>query len=211
MEAFFCLKFLEVLMKINFFQKIILVAALLAVTFLYAQYERKQFYGSNSGELNAPVLKVIPEFKVTNVANMQEINSTEFLKGSNGVFVHIWGTWCAPCEKEMPEFLTYASKVQEKGVKFLLIAVNDEEVKINKFLTRFPNIPKNVTFAIDKENRVMDLLGTLKVPETFLFNSAGKHINKFIGPQDWLAESYQTRLGFWLNDQKLEDGKIETH
>lgn len=197
-------------MKLNFFQKILLIVALLGLTFLYARYEKKVFYGS-SADSSAPVLKVLPEFNVTNVESMAVIKSSDFVAGSTGAFVHIWGTWCAPCEKEMPEFLSYAAKVQDSGVKFLLIAVNDEEAKIKKFLTRFPNIPKNVTFAIDKENRVMDQLGTLKVPETFLFNSTGKHINKFIGPQDWLAESYVTRLSFWLNEQKLEDRKIETH
>lgn len=197
-------------MKLNFFQKILLIAALLGLTYLYASYERKVFYGS-SADNSAPVLKVLPEFNVTNVESKAVIKSNDFLAGSTGVFVHIWGTWCAPCEKEMPEFLAYAAKVQDTGVKFLLIAVNDEEMKIKKFLTRFPNIPKNVTFAIDKENRVMDQLGTLKVPETFLFNSTGKHINKFIGQQDWLSESYVTRLSFWLNDQKLEERKIETH
>ena len=93
----------------------------------------------------------------------------------------------------------------------MLVAVNDEEVKIKKFLKRFPNIPKNVTFALDGQNKVMDLMGTLKVPETFLFSNEGKHINKFIGPQDWLSESYVTRLSFWLNTQKPEDRKIETH
>jgi cytochrome c biogenesis protein CcmG/thiol:disulfide interchange protein DsbE len=198
-------------MKIHFFQKILLIAALLGVTFLYGQYEKKKFYGDTSGEANAPVLKVLPDFKVVSVETQSEIKSKEFIAGSSGAFVHIWGTWCAPCEKEMPEFLSYAEKVQSKGVKFLLIAVNDEEAKINKFLSRFPAIPKNVTFAIDKTNTVMDSLGTLKVPETFLFSSTGKHINKFIGPQDWMAESYQTRLDFWLKDQKLDDRKIETH
>jgi cytochrome c biogenesis protein CcmG/thiol:disulfide interchange protein DsbE len=198
-------------MKINFFQKILLIVALLGLTYLYAQYERRQFYGNSSSEASAPVLKVLPDFTVYNMADLQPLKSYDFVKGSNGVFVHIWGTWCAPCEKEMPEFLKYAEKVQDKGMKFLLIAVNDEEVKINKFLTRFSSIPKNVTFAIDRDNRVMDLLGTLKVPETFLFNSGGKHINKFIGPQDWLSESYVTRLGFWLGDQKLNERKIETH
>jgi cytochrome c biogenesis protein CcmG/thiol:disulfide interchange protein DsbE len=197
-------------MKINFFQKCLLIVALLGLTFLYASYERKVFYGS-SADNSAPVLKVLPEFNVTSVESNQVIKSTEFLTASTGVFLHIWGTWCAPCEKEMPEFLSYAAKVQNSGVKFLLVAVNDEEMKIKKFLTRFPNIPKNVTFAIDKENRVMDQLGTLKVPETFLFSSTGKHINKFIGPQDWLSESYVTRLSFWLNDQKVDERKIETH
>lgn len=197
-------------MKLNFFQKVLLIATLLGLTFLYARYERKQFYGSHSDN-SAPVLKVLPDFNVVNVASMAVIKSNEFLTGSTGVFIHIWGTWCAPCEKEMPEFLSYAARVEDKGLKFLLVAVNDEEAKIKKFLTRFPNIPKNVTFAIDKENIVMDQMGTLKVPETFLFNSAGKHINKFIGPQDWLADSYVTRLSFWLNDQKLEERKVETH
>ena len=198
-------------MKIHFFHKVLLIAALLMGTFLFARYERKQYYGNNSAETGAPVLKVLPDFVVTDVHTNAGIKSNEFLAGSRGMFVHIWGTWCAPCEKEMPEFLAYAAKVQDKNVKFLLIAVNDEEAKINKYLTRFPSIPKNVTFAIDKENRVMDSLGTLKVPETFLFASTGKHINKFIGPQEWLADSYVTRLDFWLNDQKLKDGKIESH
>lgn len=198
-------------MKINFFHKVLLITALLALTFAYAFYERKQFYGASDGALSAPVLKTLPDFAVNTIEPVVEIKSRDFLVGSRGVFVHIWGTWCGPCEKEMPEFLQYAAKVQDAGVKFLLVAVNDEEPKIKKFLTRFPNIPKNVTFAIDKKNIVMDLLGTLKVPETFLFNSAGAHINKFIGPQDWLAESYQTRLNFWLNDQNSVDRKIETH
>lgn len=197
-------------MKLNFFQKILLIAALLGLTFLYGSYERKVFYGS-SADNSAPVLKVLPDFNVTNVASNEVIKSNDFLAGSPGVFVHIWGTWCAPCEKEMPEFLTYAGKVQDTGVKFLLVAVNDEEAKIKKFLTRFPNVPKNVTFVIDKENRVMDKLGTLKVPETFLFNGSGKHINKFIGAQDWLAESFVTRLGFWLDGQKADERRIETH
>ena len=197
-------------MKLNFFQKCLLIVALLGLTFLYASYERKVFYGS-SADNSAPVLKVLPEFNVVDVGSNAAIKSSDFVAASAGTFVHIWGTWCAPCEKEMPEFLSYAAKVQDTGVRFLLVAVNDEEAKIKKFLNRFPNIPKNVTFAIDKENRVMDQLGTLKVPETFLFSSTGKHINKFIGPQDWLAESYVTRLSFWLNDQKAEDRKIETH
>lgn len=198
-------------MKIHFFQKVLLIAVLLLGTFIYARYERKQFYGSNLSEAGAPVLKSLPDFNVINVVDKSVIKSNDFLVGSRGVFVHIWGTWCAPCEKEMPEFLSYAAKIQNQGLRFLLVAVNDEEAKIDKFLKRFPNIPKNVTFAIDRDNRVMDQLGTLKVPETFLFASSGKHINKFIGPQDWMTESYTTRLNFWLNDQKLDDRKIETH
>lgn len=174
-------------------------------------YERQKLYGNGSSEVIEPVLKELPELNVLKIEDSSNINAKNLLNNSRGLFVHIWGTWCAPCEKEMPEFLNYAKKLENSNVKFLLIAVNDEEVKIKKFLKRFPAIPSNVIFAIDQQNKVMDQLGTLKVPETFLFNQSGKHINKFVGPQDWMAESYITRLNFWLNNQKLEDRKIETH
>jgi len=179
------------------------------MTYLYAQYEKKKYYSSSLTE-NELVLKSLPNFNSTDVASGSKINSYDFVKGSNGLFVHIWGTWCGPCEKEMPEFLRYAEAVKVKGVKFLLVAVNDDEVKVKKFMGRF-TIPENVKIVLDKENVVMDLFGTLKVPETFLFNSNGKHINKFTGPQEWLQESYKTRLDFWLNLGNSVERKIETH
>lgn len=198
-------------MKINFFYKLGLIAFVLGLTYGYALYEKSKLYGNGDAKFTEPVLRELPLFTINAITTGETLTSKKFLEGNKAIFVHIWGTWCAPCEKEMPEFLAYAKKLEQAGVKFLLVAVNDDEVKIKKFLIRFPEIPKNVTFAIDKENRVMDLLGTLKVPETFLFNSSGKHVNKFIGPQDWLAESYVTRLSFWLNNENTEDRKIETH
>lgn len=196
-------------MKFNFFHKVLLIAAVLGLTFAFSYYERNKYYNSSS-KIDL-VLKELPDFNVLNVHTGETINSLVFNKNSAGTFVHIWGTWCAPCEKEMPDFLAYASKIEETGVKFLLVAVNDEEPKIKKFLSRFPKLPKNVTFVLDTENRAMDLLGTLKVPETFLFNNQAKHINKFIGPQEWNAPSYVTRLNFWLNGGQEESKKVESH
>ncbi|MFA6237061.1 MAG: TlpA disulfide reductase family protein [Bacteriovorax sp.] len=197
-------------MRINsFFSRLVIIFATLALTYLYAQYEKKKYYSFDTPE-NELVLKTLPDFNSVEVSTGNQINSYAYLKGSNGLFVHIWGTWCAPCEKEMPEFLKYAESLKEKDVKFLLIAVNDEDVKIKKFMARFL-IPGNVAVVRDSENKVMDLFGTLKVPETFLFNVNGKHVNKFVGPQEWLQESYKSRLDFWLNLGNSVERKIETH
>jgi len=198
-------------MRFNLFAKFGLIIALLLITYLYAQYERNKIFHADSNTSSSQVLKELPDISVVDIKTSTVISARDLNKNSAGMFVHIWGTWCAPCEKEMPDFLAYADKIKDTGIKFLLIAVNDEEMKIKKFLNRFPSIPQNVTFAFDKDNRVMDQLGTLKVPETFLFNKEGKHINKFIGPQDWLQESYITRLNFWLNGQKADDTKVESH
>lgn len=198
-------------MRINsFFSKLILIFSVLLLTYLYAQYERRKYYTYSDNSSNELVLKRLPVFSGVELSSQKMINSNEFMNGSNGVYVHIWGSWCAPCEKEMPDFLQYAQSVEAKGIKFLLVAVNDEDQKVNKFLARFV-VPKNVTVVIDRENIVMDLFGTLKVPETFLFDKNGKHINKFIGPQEWLQESYKSRLDFWLNLENMVERKIETH
>jgi thiol-disulfide isomerase/thioredoxin len=194
----------------QFFTKLILIFFILILTVIYAEYEKKKFYSYGDKSSSELILKKLANFNTIEVGSRKIINSSNFLKGSNGLFVHIWGTWCAPCEKEMPEFLKYASSLELKGVKFLLIAVNDDEIKIKKFMGRF-SIPKNVAIVIDQQNKVMDLFGTLKVPESFLFDASGKHVNKFIGPQEWGQESYQTRLDFWLNLQNLVERKIETH
>ena len=199
-------------MRLNsFFSKLLLIFSVLFLTYLYARYERSIYYSYSETGGSSLVLKKLPIFNSVEIETGKLVSSYDYLKGSNGVFVHIWGTWCAPCEKEMPEFLKYAKAVQDKGVKFLFVAVNDEEAKIKKFMSRYSNIPKNVLVVMDRDNKVMDLFGTLKVPETFLFDSSGKHINKFIGPQEWGQESYRTRLDFWLNTENLVERKIETH
>lgn len=194
----------------SFFSKLLLIFSILLITYLYALRERDAYYFHDQNSSGDLVLKQLPSFNGREMNTGKAVNSTELLKGSSGLYIHIWGTWCAPCEKEMPAFLKYAESVKEKGVKFLLVAVNDEEAKVKKFMARYA-IPANVMVVLDKENRVMDLFGTLKVPESFLFDSRGKHINKFIGPQEWLQESYQTRLDFWLNTQNSVEKKIETH
>ena len=198
-------------MRINsFFSKLLIIFGVLLLTYLYAQLQRSKYYSYNENNSNELFLKKLPDFNSITSAGDRFVNSIDFLKNSKGVFVHIWGTWCGPCEKEMPEFLKYAVSVKGKGVKFLLVAVNDEPLKIKKFMNRF-QIPDNVTVVIDQDNKVMDLFGTLKVPETFFFDFSGKHINKFVGPQEWAQESYQTRLNVWLNSSNFTERKIETH
>lgn len=200
-------------MRVHFFTKLTIIFAVFLLTYGYAVYEKNKIFRSNDSGAQELTLKKLPDFNGYDVASGNTVKSYDLLKGASGLFVHIWGTWCAPCEKEMPEFLKYAASVEGRGIKFLLVAVNDEEMKIKKFMARF-SLPKNVLVVMDKENKVMDLFGTLKVPETFLFDPSGKHINKFIGPQGWQEESYKTRLDFWLgaqNDQNYVDRKIETH
>jgi thiol-disulfide isomerase/thioredoxin len=101
--------------------------------------------------------------------------------------VHYWGTWCAPCEAELPELLKFIDRFKDKpGVKFLLIAVNDDLVKVQKHL-KAQTIPKDaqITWLLDNDNVHKDFFGTIRVPETYVFSSDKTTLKKFVGPQDW--------------------------
>lgn len=41
--------------------------------------------------------------------------------------VNFWATWCAPCRKEIPEFVKMQTELEAKGLQFIGIAIDDAE------------------------------------------------------------------------------------
>lgn len=198
-------------MKMSFFSKLAIIFGLLGLTYLYSTYERNKFVRMDEENLGAPVLKTLPNFNLEIFPSAAPLASADLLGKGRGFYFHIWGSWCGPCEEEMPQFLDYARKLTNEGVSFLLVAVNDKPEDVAKFMKRFGQLPPNVTIAIDKENKIMEKFGTFKVPETFLFDKQGKNVNKFVGPQDWMADSYVTRLNTWLGPVSAPMIQVESH
>ena len=103
------------------------------------------------------------------------------------LMVHYWGTWCAPCEAELPDLLTLIKRFEgQPNVKFLLIAANDEAIKIQKYLKTL-SIPAkaSIYWLLDNNNVHREAYGTTRVPETYVFSSDKTTLRKFIGPQEW--------------------------
>lgn len=141
------------------------------------------------------VLKSLPEGQVYSRFGTGEIiDLASVAKDSNGVLIHFWGTWCAPCEHELPAFLEFSKSLSQFNIKVVLLAVNDEEVKIKKFMKRFGELPENIILVQDTKNLAMPAFGVVKVPETFLFNNKQKNLTKFVGPQDWKLKSFYERV-----------------
>jgi peroxiredoxin len=72
-----------------------------------------------------------PEFSGT-LLDGGEFDSGE-LAGDVAV-LNFWGSWCAPCRVETPEFQEVYADVQDDGVQFLGLNVKDEEQLATAFL-----------------------------------------------------------------------------
>ena len=195
----------------SFSSKVFTILAILSVTLVYALYEKSKYdHLETQREL---ILKSLPEFKAKLLKSGEMINQSDVLNRSDkAVMIHFWGTWCGPCEAELPSFVKFARRLEPLGVNFLLLAVNDKEKKVRRFMKRFDKLPPNVRVALDQTGDILNRFGTVKVPETYLFSGQGEHLNKFVGPQDWEMPTYFDRVNRLLqNTLKGRSQEVETH
>jgi thiol-disulfide isomerase/thioredoxin len=100
--------------------------------------------------------------------------SSKELAGSVAV-INFWGSWCAPCRVETPEFQQVYTEVQNRGVRFLGVDVKEDRQFAQAFVTdkgitypsvhdpsgevalAFRDYPANAipsTIVLDREGRV---------------------------------------------------------
>jgi len=135
-------------------------------------------------------IKTIPQFSVVNLNN-ETISSKKLNTKNKKYFIHIWGTWCGPCQSEFPILLNYAKSKNDSDILFYLIATSDDIISVNKYLKKFDDIPTNVVILIDNANSVGRILESNQVPETYLYSEKNELINKFVGPQNWNLAYYR--------------------
>ena len=169
--------------------RIIFITSIIAATIGYSAYLKtslkSQLVSENKGEA---VLNKLPVSEFTTLDNLP-FNVDDLYKNERVdlLMVHYWGTWCGPCEAELPELLTLIKRFEgQPNVKFLLVAANDEIIKVNKHLKTL-NIPEkaSIYWLLDNKQVHREAYGTTRVPETYVFSSDKTTLRKFIGPQEW--------------------------
>ncbi len=169
--------------------RIAVVLVLVGLTIFYSVYQSQSLESKLvSDSAQSPILKILPSTQFTSLKN--EVFSLEKFYQDEKVellFVHFWGTWCGPCEAELPELLHFIKTFENRpGIKFLLVAVNDEARLVEKKMRALP-VPRmsNLYWLLDNTNAHRDAFGTTRVPESFVFSSNKTTLRKFQGPQDW--------------------------
>ncbi len=170
-------------------KRLLLITSIITITFFYTLYTKSSLQSQLASETKFDsVLTSMPSATFETLDgkpySLDELYKTE---PPGLMILHYWGTWCAPCEAELPELLDLVKQLETKpGVKFLLVATNDEVNKVKKHLKTLKNADRaNVVWLLDNKNVHRDLFGTIRVPETYVFSSDKATLRKFIGPQEW--------------------------
>jgi peroxiredoxin len=117
-----------------------------------------------------------PDFTIMTIDG-EEITLSD-LRGQV-VLLNFWGTWCAPCRLEMPEFQQAYENHQDEGFTILALAVQgDTQEAVAQFRDDF-----EITFplVVDEGDRINNMYGILVQPSTLILNEEGIIVYKRFG------------------------------
>src|SRR5699024_7056087 len=95
-----------------------------------------------------------------------------------GVMLNFWGTWCKPCEAEMPYMEKLYPEYKEKGIEIVAVNLDSTEFVVDRFIDKY-----DLTFPVpyDKKRAVEDLYNVGPIPSTFFINPEGEIVESVEG------------------------------
>ena len=117
----------------------------------------------------------VPEFTVRTL----EGDSARIASGEPVTLLHVWATWCGPCEKEFPEIEALQKEFGPRGLRIVAVSVDEgDDDPVRTFVKE-----KGATFAIgrDPEGSVRRLYQGIGVPESYLISADGRLLVRQFG------------------------------
>ncbi|MDQ0225054.1 thiol-disulfide oxidoreductase ResA [Metabacillus niabensis] len=91
-----------------------------------------------------------------------------------GVFLNFWGTWCEPCEREMPYMDNQYDYYKNHGVEVFAVNIAESNIAVESFANE---LDLSFPIVLDKDKQVLNAYGVDPLPTTFLINPEGKVVH----------------------------------
>lgn len=146
---------------------LIVLGAAVAYT-LYANFSKDKIEKVQIGQK-------APDFELVDMdGNKHRLSEYE----GQGVFLNFWGTWCKPCEKEMPYMNNQYKVYKDQGIQILAVNVGESNLAVRKFNDRYD---LDFPIVIDKDGQVQAAYGIDPLPITFMIDKEGTVLKSHTG------------------------------
>jgi thiol-disulfide isomerase/thioredoxin len=132
---------------------------------------------ANADEAFRPIAvgELVPDFAVRTLAG----DSARVTSGQPVTLLHVWATWCGPCEKEFPEIEALQREFGPRGLRIVAVSVDEgDDDPVQAFVKE-----KGATFEIgrDPAGEVRRLYQGIGVPESYLISADGRLLVRQFG------------------------------
>ena len=129
----------------------------------------------SAGEMAAVQLTTIEQ---------KPINFADWQKAGKVTVVNFWATSCSTCKKEMPRLAAMYKEFNPKGLEYVGIAMQYDDLTYIKNYVAAQQLPFNV--AWDSDGRLSNQFGNIMgTPTTFIIDKQGKIIKRYVGEPEW--------------------------
>ena len=163
-----------------------------------AQAESKSKNLSNKKDLQSKIKKdsksnaenaiLAPDFTLADLKG-QKISLSD-LKGKV-ILLNFWGTWCGPCKREIPDFVSLSKKHKKNGLEIIGVTLSSgspekiqdfsQKWKIN--YTLLTDINGNETQSVTARYGQATSQPITGIPTTFIIDREGYIRKRYVGPR----------------------------
>jgi cytochrome c biogenesis protein CcmG, thiol:disulfide interchange protein DsbE len=156
-------------------------------------------YRDNPGQLQSVFVgRPAPALPATGLPGVPVLTDADLRAGEVTV-VNFWATWCPPCRAEHPVLMEMAAK----GIRVAGVNIMDDDAKAVAYLAEEGN--PFFAVATDPQGRNRVEWGVTAPPETFIIQSDGTVLFRFVGPL--VGTDYEDRFVPALEAALAADGQ----
>lgn len=87
------------------------------------------------------------------------------------VVLNFWGSWCEPCEREMPALQGTADDWKERGVEVVGVNAGEDALVVENYMRK---VNGHFPVLLDQKKKAMKAFGIGAMPTTFFIKPNGK-------------------------------------
>ena len=149
--------------------------------------------------------QLVPELTVRTL----EGDSARIAAGEPVTLLHVWATWCGPCQKEFPEIEAIQREFGPRGLRVVAVSVDEgDDDPVRAFAQE-----KGATFEIgrDPDGSIRRLYQGIGVPESYLISADGRLLVRQFGaiPEGAAAMRAEIEKALTASSQTSRSGELK--